>query len=96
MRKSQPKLIGGSISAVLQQLGHGKKIKQGEVLDAWSRIVGPQIASVTTAEKMSGGKLFVRVARSTWRNELVFLKKEIVARINKTVEREIVDDIIFR
>jgi predicted nucleic acid-binding Zn ribbon protein len=96
MKQSQPKLIGGAIASVLQQLGMGSRIKQYEVLDAWPHIVGDQIAKVTTAERMESGKLFVHVTRSVWRNELVFLKKALVMKINKEMNQEIVKDIIFR
>ena len=96
MRTSDPKHIGSAISSVIQQLGIGQRIKQGEVLEAWPRIVGEQIAKVTSADRIEGGKLFVHVTRSTWRNELVFLKKALVAKVNKEMNQEIIKDIIFR
>ena len=96
MRKSKPKELGTSISSVLQQLGLGPRLKQYEVLDKWSSIVGDHIAKVTTPQRMDSGKLLVHVTRSTWRNELVFMKKEIISKINKAMNQEIVKDIIFR
>ena len=96
MKLSKPKPISRAISSVIEQLGIGAKIKQYEVINSWSKIVGEQIAKVSTAERMEGGKLFVRVSRSTWRNELLFLKKELISKINKTINQEIVKDIIFR
>ena len=96
MKLSHPKPISNAISSIIDQLGIGVKIKQYEVVNSWSKIVGEQIAKVSSAERMEGGKLFVRVSRSTWRNELLFLKKELISKINKTINQEIVKDIIFR
>ena len=91
-----PKPIGAAIAGVLERLGLGAKMKQYEVLEAWANIVGEQIAKVTSADQIRDGKLIVRVAHSTWRNELVFLKKELIDKINRAMHRDVVKDIIFR
>ena len=41
------------------------------------------------------GKLFVRVKTPTWRNELVFLKSEIISKLNRRVGKKVVKDIVF-
>ncbi|MBI1808119.1 MAG: DUF721 domain-containing protein [Ignavibacteria bacterium] len=96
MRTSVPKPISSAIANTFQQLGIGVKVRQYEMLDRWPSIVGEQIATIATAERIRDGKLFVRVNHPTWRNELVFLKKELVRKINSTMNQEIVKDIIFR
>ena len=96
MSKQAAKLIGSGISSVLSSLGIGRKIKQYELLEAWPEIVGKQIADVTTAERMTEGKLFIHVEQAVWRNELIFLKKDLIEKINRTMHQESVQDIIFR
>jgi predicted nucleic acid-binding Zn ribbon protein len=95
-RYRSPKPIGNAIGTVLERLGLGKKVKQYEVLDAWAEIVGEQIAKVASAERIRDGKLVVSVAQSTWRNELIFLKRELIAKINNAMHQDVVKDIIFR
>ena len=96
MTRHEPKLLGNVIAGTLRELGIYGKIKQFEMLDRWPDIVGEQIAKVTTAEYVSDGKLFVRVALSTWRHELVYLKKELIEKINAAMREETVRDIVFR
>lgn len=96
MRKSVPKPIGSAIASVIEKLGLDKKVRQYEVVAAWPRIVGAQIAKATAAEYIRDGKLFVRVGHSTWRNELVYLKKELIDKINAAMHQEVVKDIVFR
>ena len=96
MKTTEPKLISSAITSVIQQLGIGGKLKELEVLEVWPKIVGEQIAKVTTAERIERGKLFIHVTRATWRNELVYLKKTLITKINTEMNREIVQDIIFR
>ncbi|HZY10675.1 MAG TPA: DUF721 domain-containing protein [Bacteroidota bacterium] len=96
MKKTYPKPFVHALSSVLDQLGLSRKIRQYQVLEKWQSFVGEQIAKVAQAERMDGGKLFVHVLNSTWRNELVFLKKELIEKINNGMNQEIVKDIIFR
>lgn len=91
-----PKPIGSLIHTILCQLGIDKKIKQHEILDIWSVVVGDQISKVTKAESIKDGKLFISVKHPTWRNELIYLKNELIERLNKEMKQEIVKDIIFR
>ena len=50
---------------------------------AWPRLVGPQIAAVTEPESVTpDGTLFVRVATSSWMNELQLMTPDIMARVN--------------
>lgn len=95
-RKSIPRPISDIISKVIRDLGIGTKIKEYEIIDLWAKIVGDQIAKVTTAEGIHGTKLIVRVKHPTWRNELLFLKRGIIEKINKEMDQEIVHDIYFK
>jgi predicted nucleic acid-binding Zn ribbon protein len=96
MKATGPRQIGASIDTVMHNLGLSVKLRRFQVLEMWSSVVGAQIARVTTAERMDGDKLIVRVSRAPWRNELIFLKKELIAKINSAMNQEIVKDIIFR
>ena len=96
MKSREPKRIGSAIAATLGQLGLEMKVKQYEVLEIWAEIVGEQIARVAIPERITDGKLYVSVSRSTWRNELLFLKKELIAKLNHAMNQDIVKDIIFR
>ncbi len=92
-----PKQIGAGITAVLENLGIDDKVKRYEVFDRWAETVGEQIARVTKPEYITpDGKLFIRVSRATWRNELLFLKKELITKINAVMKQDVVQDIIFR
>lgn len=90
------KPIGTILKKVVRDLRLGKKILQYEVVNDWEKIVGKKIASVTTVEKVVDGKLIVKVNSSAWRNELSFLKREIIKKINKKFMEEIITDIIFK
>jgi predicted nucleic acid-binding Zn ribbon protein len=96
MRNSAPTALGNAIVSVLERLGLAKKLRRYEVLELWPSIVGERIAEVSSAERLVGGKLFVRVDKAAWRNELMFLKEELIAKINATMKEDVVTEIVFR
>ena len=79
----------------MEELGLGKKLKQYEAVRIWKEVVGERIANVATPTKIINGTLIVKVEKSTWRNELSLLKREIISKLNAALKEEIVKDIRF-
>ncbi len=96
MKAAHAKQVGSAISSVLKELGLAGKVRQYGAVDRWSEIVGERIARVTKAESIRDGKLLVRVSAPAWRNELTFLKRELIAKINAALGQEVVKEIIFK
>jgi predicted nucleic acid-binding Zn ribbon protein len=93
---STPSTIGSAIARVLEHFGLSQKVRQYTVVDCWAQVVGDQIAKVTVAEKIADGRLFVKVANPVWRNELVFLKKDLITKLNHAMAQDVVNDIVFK
>jgi predicted nucleic acid-binding Zn ribbon protein len=87
--------VGTVLASLLKELGIAKKLKQYEAVRIWREIVGERIAKVATPTKIINGTLIVKVERSTWRNELSMMRKEIITRINAALKEEVVKDIKF-
>jgi hypothetical protein len=96
MRQKSPRQIGSSLQSVLADLGMTRRLKEFEAVDVWAEVVGSHIASVARADRMDAGTLIVRVERATWRNELQYLKQELIDRLNGRLHEQIVTDIVFR
>ena len=88
--------IGDALASLIKDLGIGKKIREAEAMEMWTKVVGKQIAEVTTPLKIENGKLFITVTRAAWRNELVYLKDEIKDKINAALKQDIVKEIVLR
>ncbi|HUN67119.1 MAG TPA: DUF721 domain-containing protein [Bacteroidota bacterium] len=91
-----PRQIGNAVGRILHSLGLSRKIEQYKAVDLWPAIVGERLARVTTAERVTDGKLVVHVANAAWRNELTFLKQDILKKIAAATGSESITDIIFR
>ena len=87
--------IGKIIKPIIEDMGIDKPIKRYQALSLWSKIVGEKINAVSEPIRIEDGKLFIRVKSDTWRNEIFFLKKKILHKLNKEIGKDIVQDIIL-
>jgi predicted nucleic acid-binding Zn ribbon protein len=87
--------IGKILDSLVHSLGLAKKLEEGKALTLWDEAVGPEIAKNSRPIKIRGSKLFVKVSSASWRSELMFLKQDIIHKLNALAGREVIDDIIF-
>lgn len=80
---------------VLKKKGYEKTVKEFQVIQHWPEIVGEKIAAETEPTDSENGCLFVKVANASWKNELVFLKPEIIKKVNDFTGNKVVKDIKF-
>jgi predicted nucleic acid-binding Zn ribbon protein len=80
----QPKEVSVRIDAVLDKLDPGARARLVElrVCLAWEEAVGDSIARRSSATRLERGVLHVTVESPTWMNELKFIEKDIVSRVN--------------
>jgi predicted nucleic acid-binding Zn ribbon protein len=88
--------VGEALRKLTGSLGITAKLSEYEVLTGWDRIVGEQIARVSTAERIDHGILYVAVRSAAWRNELTMRRLEILDLVHRTVGRKVVREIRFR
>ena len=87
--------IGKILNSITETLGLKKKLDEGKAILLWEEAVGDKIAKHTRPIKIQGSKLFVEVSGSSWRNELNFLKTDIIRKLNSMAGKVVVEDIIF-
>lgn len=88
-------MLGGLVNKSLDQLGLRHKIMEYQAVSKWKDVVGPQISASTVVQKVRDGIIFVCCKSSAWSNELCFLKKDIIKRLNKEVGGNVIRDIMF-
>ncbi|TDI80577.1 MAG: DUF721 domain-containing protein [Caldithrix sp.] len=94
-KTKKPKALSHSITRLLRSLGIEEKVKEHQAINEWSRIVGENVSKVTKAQNVVNGILFVKVKNSSWRNELIYMRREILIKIDKTVGRGIIKEVRF-
>jgi predicted nucleic acid-binding Zn ribbon protein len=94
-RRRKTESLGEVLRGLLNSWGVDGKIREQGAVHRWKQVVGPRIAAHTEAVRVADGKVYVRTTSSAWKNELVFMKAEIIDRLNQTVGRRIINDIVF-
>jgi len=91
----EPEKIGGLISGYLDSLGLAERLGKQEAVLQWPEIAGPRIASETEALKVEGDTLVVKVQKAAWRQQLTFLKAELLAKLDSKLGAGCIKDIRF-
>ena len=91
----KPKMVGSVINDLCRNWGIEKRLQEYAALSCWPSVVGERIARETQLLGIKGGKLFLYVEKAVWRNELNFMKQDIIYRLNHAVGASLIRDIIF-
>lgn len=78
----QPQTVGDLVGRFLSRSGLAPKVEAAGAVLEWPTLVGPQIAAVTEALRVTEGTLFVAVRTSAWMNELNMMRGELMRRVN--------------
>ena len=83
-----PSKLGDVVASVLKHAGLTDRVAQASVIPEWPRLVGPQIAEVTEPLLLQqDGTLVVVVKTHAWMQELTFLERDLLARLNADASR---------
>jgi hypothetical protein len=84
---------GEVLAEVVDRLDFRERLREHAVWNVWAEVVGDLLASTAEPARIEDGKLFVRVASSTWMQEMAFLKDDIRERLNHRLGAAVVRDI---
>ncbi len=85
----------GTFRAYLKERGLWNQVKQEEVIINWAGLVGERIAANSEAFKINNRILWIKVKDSVWLHHLSMMKIQIIEKINKNLEAEKIDDLLF-
>jgi predicted nucleic acid-binding Zn ribbon protein len=87
-RKKKPEPIGNIVASWLGDRGLTQRVDQAAVIPEWPKLVGSQIAQVTSPQSITAnGTLFVHVTTNAWMNELSLLEPELLRSLNADPKR---------
>ena len=83
-KKKRPEAIGNIVASWLGSSGLAERVDQAAIIPEWPRLVGHQIAAVTSPKSITAnGTLFVQVTTNAWMNELSLLEPELLRKLNE-------------
>jgi predicted nucleic acid-binding Zn ribbon protein len=93
--RGKVKTLGEALYQLLSSWGVDGKVREQRAVCCWEQIVGPRIAAHTEALRVENGRVYIRARSSSWKTELVFMKGDIIDRLNQAVGKRVITDIIF-
>jgi len=92
---SEAKRLGDLINEFTHQDGVSGKLRSYQVVGEWENIVGSLIGKNTELARIENGTLYVKVKSGLWRNELIFMKPNILRKIKENYPDSGIEDIFF-
>ncbi len=89
-----------AVSGILGDIFRGKplekRLREGKIWQVWDSAVGGQIAAKARPANFRDGVLTVMVSNAPWMQQLSFLKKGIIEKINSAMGEELVREIYLK
>ncbi len=96
MKRNNTEQIGDVIRQFLRQEGLETPLNEYRLVDAWKDVVGPVIMRYTTNLYIKNQTLYVHLASSVIRQELMTGREMLVRNLNAKVGAQVIANIIFR
>ena len=87
--------LKSAINTFLKKAGLEKGVSQNKALLVWKEVVGEKVSQNTAPEKVESGTLYIKTSNSTWRQELVFKKTDIIKKLNNKLGKNTIKEIKF-
>jgi len=82
--------VGSILATTLSKTGMRSIAVLLQISQRWPHIVGERIAKNAAPTHLSRGILTLQVASSAWQNELTFMQKKLIAKINDGFSQSVV------
>ncbi|MBN2891448.1 MAG: DUF721 domain-containing protein [Bacteroidales bacterium] len=94
-KKSTPKPLGNILETYIKALGHEDKYLAAKIVNNWDEIVGKAVANNTQELFVENKVLYVKVESSILKHELNFIKSGLIDKINKYLEKNIIQNVVI-
>ena len=96
MRRNNINTIGEVIKKLIKNNKLSKRLDDLNVLDVWNNIMGKDLEKYVKSTKLVDDKLYIALRSSIVRNEISYKKTELIQRINKKLNKDVIKDIILK
>ena len=95
MKRVYPKQIKEIIDSVLKDSTEGDNFLRQQACYLWVETVGPVLNSHTSRRYVDGSVLHVFINSASLKNELSYHRSSIVERINKTLGKNVLTELVI-
>ncbi|MCD7898368.1 MAG: DUF721 domain-containing protein [Bacteroides sp.] len=96
MKRNNSEKIGSLIHQYLRQESLEGPLNERRLLNSWSEVLGPTIASYTRELYIRNQTLYVHLTSAALRQELMMGRELLVRNLNEKAGAMVITDIVFR
>lgn len=96
MKRNDAEQIGTLIRNFLRQESLESPLNEQRLINAWSEVLGPVIASYTNGLYIKNQVLYVHLTSAALRQELMMGRELLVRNLNRHVGAQVISNIVFR
>ncbi len=71
------------------------RLNEVKLIHSWENVVGGMIARHTKDLKIKNRRLFVQIDSPALKNELSYIRSEILEKLNHAVGAKVIDEVVF-
>lgn len=95
MKYSNEKTLGEAIREMLEHYHLQDKLTEAELISVWGKLVGSMIQKHTLDIRIHSGKLYVKIDSPAVKNELLYLRSQIVEKLNEHAGKKVIEEIVL-
>ncbi len=95
MKRNDVEQIGNLVRRYLRQECLETPLNERRLVNAWSEVLGPAIASYTRSLYIKNQVLYVHLTSAPLRQELMMSRDLLVRNLNRHVGAQVINNIIF-
>jgi len=80
----------------IKSYGYENQLDEIKILESYEQVVGKMIAKHTKDVKLKDGKLILKLDSAALKQELNYAKTTLISNLNKSVQKNIVKEIIIQ
>jgi predicted nucleic acid-binding Zn ribbon protein len=81
---------------LVEKMGWQEEYELSIIINEWETLVGQKFAAETKPDTLKNGILTVNSESSVWRAELFYRRHEIIDKISKLRNKEVVKEMVIR
>jgi len=92
----RPAVVSDLLAALLRGTPAEKRLKEGNIWLVWDEAVGSTIAAHAQPAAFRDGTLTLTVDSAPWMQQLTFLKRDLIAKVNDELGEGLVKDVYMK
>jgi predicted nucleic acid-binding Zn ribbon protein len=91
-----PNSLNEVLMKLIERMGWQEEYELAMIINNWVEIVGEKFASESKPDNLKDGVLTVLANSSVWRTELFYRREQIIDKICKLREKQVVKEMVIR